>query len=419
MKWLRFKPGVLVINLSWTLIAEAVSKISRLVVIIVLAACLTPVEYGVACLAVVCHELIRVFSRSGAGAKIIQSPKQLALSIAENALLIQWVSCIAIALIQIILSNAIAQFYGKPELSELLRLMSISYLFYPLVATKVFMLQRENKLKIYSFILCLSVSFENLMIVILAWFGMGVSSVAYAKICGGLVWCILFLRVPVVNVRPAYDPVIMPKVLTFSLNVLGTELTKLVRFNLDLFVAGKMLTPDFFGVYSLAKNAGIGIGQSITTAYVTVVYPYLCNHYRENNFLAANKTAYKFSIFVCGLFLLQAFLAPYYVPLIFSQAWAESISIVAILCLAGIPALLVDTNGTMLRAQNREKKEFVYLLICVFISAIGLIVFSPSSPLSFAFVITGCAFVWPVIILGICQRVFVNDAKRTCVSSPC
>ncbi|MCX5691088.1 MAG: polysaccharide transporter, partial [Planctomycetota bacterium] len=54
-------------NIGWMLASEGVSRASRLITIIALAAFLTISEYGIAMLALACHELFRVFMRAGAG----------------------------------------------------------------------------------------------------------------------------------------------------------------------------------------------------------------------------------------------------------------------------------------------------------------------------------------------------------------
>jgi len=62
----------MLINVSWMFLSEIISRFSRLFTLFVLASYFSDVEYGTAMLAIVWHELFRVFTRLGFGARIIQ-----------------------------------------------------------------------------------------------------------------------------------------------------------------------------------------------------------------------------------------------------------------------------------------------------------------------------------------------------------
>lgn len=59
-------------NTSWLLGVEFLAKVSRLITLLVAAYFLLPAEYGIAMLALACHDIIRALMRSGAGSQVIQ-----------------------------------------------------------------------------------------------------------------------------------------------------------------------------------------------------------------------------------------------------------------------------------------------------------------------------------------------------------
>ena len=59
-------------NTTWLLLTEMAGKISRILVILALAAHLSAIEYGTVMLALACHEVLKLMLRSGAGTQIIQ-----------------------------------------------------------------------------------------------------------------------------------------------------------------------------------------------------------------------------------------------------------------------------------------------------------------------------------------------------------
>jgi PST family polysaccharide transporter len=70
-------------NTSWLMATEIAAKVSRLLVILALAASLGVVEYGTVMLALACHEIFKLILRSGAGAQIIQCSKNSCLHTLE------------------------------------------------------------------------------------------------------------------------------------------------------------------------------------------------------------------------------------------------------------------------------------------------------------------------------------------------
>jgi PST family polysaccharide transporter len=124
-------------NTGWLLATEIVAKISRVLVILALAANLGVVEYGTVMLALACHEIFKLILRSGAGAQIIQCTEKQLPKYARNGALLQWLVCLFLAAAQAGLASHIADFYNNPELIPLISLMAIVYLFYPLVSIKV------------------------------------------------------------------------------------------------------------------------------------------------------------------------------------------------------------------------------------------------------------------------------------------
>ena len=129
-------------NTSWLMATEIVAKISRVLVILALAANLGVVEYGTVMLALACHEIFKLILRSGAGAQIIQCTEQQLSSYAKNGALLQWLVCILLAGAQAGLASPIADFYETPSLIPLISLMAVVSLFYPLVSIKVFLIPR-------------------------------------------------------------------------------------------------------------------------------------------------------------------------------------------------------------------------------------------------------------------------------------
>ncbi|MFT4941914.1 MAG: O-antigen/teichoic acid export membrane protein [Paraglaciecola sp.] len=381
-------------NTSWLLATEIVAKISRVIVILALAANLGVVEYGTVMLALACHEIFKLILRSGAGAQIIQCTEKQLPKYARNGALLQWLLCLLLAGTQAGLASPIADFYDNPSLIPLISLMALVYLFYPLVSIKVFLIQRQGNMRFYSIRNALCILAENISIAFFAVLDCGIMSVVYGKWVFALLWISLFYFTPVQNFGVGFQLKIFLKLTKTSGQLLSTELVRALRMQSDMLIGAYLLSPELFGVYSFAKSAGVGLSQSINNAFNTALYPYLCDKYRSGQLKKHTPMVYLFTCLVSVLFLIQAFLVPVYVPLLFNQTWQQNYMVVIVLCLAALPAIFIDSQCNLLRAKAQYQKELYVRLFCLIVTTVGLLAVQAATPESFVLTILACSFLW-------------------------
>ena len=381
-------------SFSWMLAAEGVSKASRLVTIVVLGLCLTPAEYGVAMLAIVCHELLRVFTRTGIGAKIIQCDSVQLYDLAANAITLQWLICLTLAALQVASADVIAHYYNAPDIAGLLKIMALSHLLYPLVAIRVFLVQRRNNMRFLAQATALSVTVENLATALLALAGLGVVSVALAKLLSALCWVVIFRRQSTLSLRAEFSLAPLKQLTQFSTKVMSSELLKSLRANADSLFAARLLSPEMFGLYSFSKGAGVGLSISLSNGFLASLYPYLCEQQRLSRLNQGIRKTYLVGAGVCAIFAIQAMAAPLYVDLLFDSRWQDSALLISILCLSAIPALLLDTSNTILRARNLAHREVYSSLFSLLPLLVCFWIVAPQTPLACALVVTLTSLIW-------------------------
>ena len=356
-------------NTSWMMLSEGLAKLSRIITVIAMASLLAPFDYGIATLALACHEIIRVFGRAGSGARVIQCAQHELERISRNASLLQWLVCGLITVLQIIFSRVIADFYQHPELAPLLSIMALTYLFYPMVSIKIFMLQRLNRMK---------------------YFGLA--------------------NVP--SARPGYQADVFWPLAAYSGKIFGSETLRVLRSQADVLIAGRLLSPELMGLYSFAKNAGVGLGQSLINAFLSGLYPYICEQIRQGNTQLAARKSILYALAISSVFIAQALAAPIYVPLLFGDLWQGAAYLVTILCLSAIPALLVDTRAFFYRANNRPLDETKLTLVCVLITVFTLAIVAPESPQTLALCTTLASLSWLVFIARFLLQNLSNGASK-------
>jgi PST family polysaccharide transporter len=275
--------------------------------------------------------------------------------------------------------------YNSPDLPWLLMALALSYLIYPFAMVQVYRVQRSNDLRFLGVMNGGVVSMDNLLCAALAVAGCGVWSVVIPKLIVAPLWVIGFrwyaAKQRLIDTggkgwgiatkvsRVAFSDYL--PVLTFSRFVMGAELIKALRNNLDIFIVGKALGLEALGLYAFAKNAGLGISMTLGSAFSTAFYTHICKIRNLKLSARAGHDAGSFDLAhafrdvlllcLCVLspvILLQALLAPYYIPLLFGGRWDGAVLLVTVLCLSAIPRVFADMYLLRVRASGQTRLEF-------------------------------------------------------------
>jgi len=396
------------------IIAEGLSRVSRFVTLFVLAAHFSNTEYGLVMLALVIHELFRVFTKLGTGAKIIQCAPDVLNTTLRNAATLQWLVAILTTTIQILSANWIAYFYSMPELSDMLKIMALAHLCYPIVSVRIFEQYRLNQLRYYGIASGCCIAFENLLVAGIIFLEVTVFAVAYAKVAAAIFWVVLFYRLPSQLTSYRWEWSVQKELISFSIKTLTSELSRMLRFQADSLIAGRLLPPDLFGLYSFAKSAGQGIAQSLSQAYLSALYPFICKDLRQTSgVISHSKSAWQITLIICFLFLVQAFAASFYVEWLFDERWKEATTLASLLCLIAIPTLLIDHHSLILRAQNNPFQEMKVVMTCTIILITGFLLIQPLTVYQVGLTGLACSFTWCLFLFSREKQQSISAYLRT------
>ncbi|KZN34848.1 hypothetical protein N480_19845 [Pseudoalteromonas luteoviolacea S2607] len=392
----KYSITLLLRNTSWLIGAEVVAKASRLVSIMAMAAFLLPVEYGAAMLALSIHEVLRLLLRSGTGAQIIRATDQELPSLLANGLCVQWVICIGLFLVQLAVAYCTHWLFPEHDIFALVALMAFTYLVFPIVSTKAFLVQRENRMALFSVISSVCIIIENFAIAVALYLDAGLLAIVYAKWAFAILWLAAFLVVKTQPHRIGFDRVIFIRLLTTSSQLAAADALRSLRINMDVFIAARLMTPELFGLYSFAKSAGIGLAMSISQAYITALYPYICHQQKTNPSHSQSKKIAFVTALVSLVFVCQSALVPAYVPFLFSAEWQASFTTTSLLCLIAITSVWSDTYSAVLRSKGLFRLEAQQCAYCLFVSLVGVFAMTPQTPETFALVLLLSSVLWLV-----------------------
>jgi PST family polysaccharide transporter len=349
-------------NAGWIGVAEGMARVSRLLTAVVLARCLEPVEFGVAAIAMTTYELIRVFTQNGIGAKIVQTGAASLEATCNTAWRLNWIVAVALVLVQCLVAFPLAWFYGHASLAWMVILLAGVYLMIPLSQVQVFLIQRQNRLKPIALLSGAQVTADNLLCAGLAIAGLGAWAVVLPKLLVTPIWVFGIRRYQYWRPRRGAGMGQWREIVRFGKHVLGVEVLKAMRLHVDNLIIGRFLGLEALGIYYFARNAGLGISLSLISAFNTALYPHFCAARGDRSQLREkfHSSLQTIALIVPPLIILQAALAPWYVPLVFGAQWSAAVPVLMLLCLSALPRPFGEGASQMMRALDRPDVDFYW-----------------------------------------------------------
>lgn len=349
----------LVRNMGWSLAAEGMVRVSRLLTAIVLARTLLPEDYGLAAIALTTNELVKVLTNTGIGQRIIRARDHELAAVCNTAWRLNWAVCGSLTVAQALVAIPVALYYDSPSLGWMIAGLGLVYLMMPLGLVQCFLVMRDNRLKVNALVAGGQVTADNLLTAVLAIAGLGPWAVVAPKVIVGPIWVIAMRRAHSWHYNPAAGHAPWREVLGYGRFILGSEIVKALRLNADRLIVGAALGLEAVGIYYFAFSAGLGLSMALVGAFTLALFPHLCDSLDDPDAL---RRRWRGAVGLCAavfvpIIALQAILAPWYVPIVFGDRWVEAIPVLALLCLSALPRPFAEGAAQLLRAVGQPEVE--------------------------------------------------------------
>lgn len=238
----------------------------------------------------------------------------------------------------------------------LIALLALEYVFMPPGIVNCALAMRAGKLTGTATVTGGQIVLANVLTALLAFLWPSPFALILPRVLTAPVWLIGMRRLHPNSISYAVEMAPTRPFVGFGAWVLASEVTKSLRLQADKLLIGVLLGAEALGVYFFAFNAGLSLATSASIAFSRVIYPRIAG--ASNRSKAAKDAVWLATIVTTPVILLQALLAPYYVPLLFGESWSFISGTVSILCLAAIPSMLWAGTSQWLRAEDRAGQEF-------------------------------------------------------------
>jgi lipopolysaccharide exporter len=331
------------------------AKASRLLVVVAVARTLDLTEIGIAATAIAAGDILKSLTENGVGQRIIAAKDTDLAATTATAHRIFWVWCIGLFLAQASISYVYFIYGGNPTLALLILAIGVEYLFMPAGLVQVALAMRAGKMRQTAAISGAQVVGANIIAIGLVLIWPSAFALVLPRLLAAPIWLIAVRRLhPWVKDTSAGMAPLAPFI-HYGWAVLGVELVKALRLQADKVVVAVMLGTEALGLYFMAFNAGLSLSTSFTAAFSTVIFPHLS---QSTDRTAALRQSILTGLgLITPLVILQAILAPYYVPILFGDGWDNIAEVVSILCLVAIPTTLWAAAAGWLRTNGRPDIE--------------------------------------------------------------
>jgi O-antigen/teichoic acid export membrane protein len=366
----------LVRNMGWYGLAELTSRVSRLITTIVLARVLTPADLGSAAIAITCFELIRVLTNNGIGQMVIRCRDDDLSATCNTAYRASRLACVYICLFQIVVGAILGWVCGSSDIAAMIGSLALVYIIMVPGLLPVYLIMRKNRTRELAFVSTTQVCADNFLSAVLAIAGFGAWSIVLPKLLTAPIWLFGVRHHQPWKRCEHSGEVPFKDLIKFSTPIIASEVLGAVRLNVDKILVWGILGVDALGMYYFAFNAGVGLSMAFTSALSNSLYPDLARLVNDPEKLISrfDRVVLTVVVPIAVLILLQASLAPIYVPVVFGMKWASAAGLVSILCFAAITKPFSDSALLLLRATGKSDIELRFMLIftTVTLAALGV-----------------------------------------------
>ena len=341
----------------WTILGHASSQGFRLLSNLILTRLLFPEVFGVMAIAQVIITGLIMFSDIGIIPSIVRSKNVEDSRFVNTAWTIQVIRNFLLWLITLAISIPVANFYQRPELSYLIPLAAISLLINGLFPIKVILASRTmNLFKVTVFQLAGQVAGSSLSILLAIYYKNALVFVA-GTITTEFVRLILYRRyLPGKNNTFNWYQPAVAELIGFGKWIFLSSGCAFIAKNANVFILGKFLAPDLFGIYTVALVLALLPVTVCSMLNGKVLLPLFSEMGRQGaSQQAIQKARYLVISIATAVTALLMLISPLFFSILYDERYSEAGYISLAVLVTTFPELLLIVTFNKLLVEGRGR----------------------------------------------------------------
>jgi teichuronic acid exporter len=341
--------------LAWSFIESAGVQGVQFVIGIILARLLFPAQFGLIGMLAIFMEVAQSFLDSGFGSALIQ---KRGATHADNCSVFYFniVVGLFVAGILCVISPFIAAFYKQPELTSLLRVLSLVIVINSFGLIQYTLITKEINFKASTKVSTIASILSGIVGVTMALWGFGVWSLAAQQISRAIFRTAFFWFFNKWRPSLVFSLKSLRELFGFGSRLLIGGVINHIFDNIYLLVIGKLFSAIDLGFFTRAKSLQEIPSQSLTGMVARVTFPVFSTIQDDKVRLKGGmkKALTSLALINFPLMIGLAITARQVILILFTARWAESIPYLRLLCFIGLlfPVHLINLN--VLQAMGRS-----------------------------------------------------------------
>jgi len=365
-------------GIVWTVIRNWGQQAINFLIFLVLARLLEPSAFGMLAMANVFVVFMRIFLDQGLSNAVIQHP-DLQPTHLDSAFWMNILMGSVLTTSGILLSGTIAGIYNEPRLSKVVAWLSFSFLIGAFSSTQQAILRRNMDFKSLTMRTLIASVVGGIIGISAAYLGKGVWSLVIQNLTGAVVTVVVLWRISGWRPRFRFSWLHFKELFSFSVNMMGLQITAFFRTRIDDFIVGYILGSTALGYYSIAYKLMRLLNQFLVGVSSSVVFPLFSRlqkqpeRLRQVLYQSSRLTSLGTFPIVFGIILIT----PELVPVLYGDKWIPSILAMQILSLGSLQSSISMYHKQLIRGIGKPGWSLLPEIVLMVINVGGFIIVAP------------------------------------------
>ncbi len=341
-------------GIFWSAIQKFGNQAISFIVFFCLARLLEPEAFGLIALASVFLAFVQIFLNQGFAEAIVQR-EELEAEHLDTAFWVSLSISIFLTIISISVSGFVAEGFHQPELTPIIRWLSLGFLLSAFKSVQQAIFRRNLAFKALATRSLVAAFAGGLVGVTMAFFGFGVWSLVGQQLTNNIAGILVLWWAS--DWKPGFkvSQKHFQELFHFGINILGFNLLNFFNRRSDDFLIGYFLGTTALGYYTIAYRLLLLMTNLLTNTMAQVALPTFSRlQSQPEKMRQAFYTATQLSSLVAfPAFLGMAILAPELVPVVFGDNWLPSVPVMQILAFIGILHAIEYFNQSVILAMGK------------------------------------------------------------------
>lgn len=267
-------PRSLFVKLGWTTLSYGIVQALRLVSNVVLSRLLAPPLFGIMLIVNTVRIGVELLSDVGIGQNVVRNPRGEEPVFYDTAWTVQAIRGLVLGTGFFLGSGAIARFFEKPELAQVLPIAALFFIFTGLDSTGRFLAQKRLNVGRSSIVEVFSAAASLVIYVILALITPTIWALILGTVFAGALTLILsFTLTPGIRHRFVIDRPSLREMLLFGRWVFVSSIVYFAAMNFDRLYFAKQITLTQLGIFGIARTLADTINQLVSRCSAMILFP--------------------------------------------------------------------------------------------------------------------------------------------------